>query len=226
MNSLLCEFFKKKLLLFMGISMVVFNIPILSIAESGVQPSSDPVLEQKESKEASTEIEDQVESIVDETDPGEEESDSIDGLTMLYIGGGVAGVAALAVALGSNSGSSEPDTPPPEPVPPPEPPVGPDLNGTDWAGYLDIKNNKYRGYQAVSATIIHSGRSLQINTSSTLHYGQQFSGTISSGGYIFVRDSTTGQTWTTHRGSANTRRVDLYDYVNNFKELDRMKLTR
>jgi hypothetical protein len=219
MNFLLCKALKNGLLLFMVVSMMIFSIPILSIAESAGQ---------KESKE--------------------EDPESIDGLTMLYVGGALAGVGALAIALGSSSSSSGPDTPPPEPgspsVPdspsepdfpslpdPPSdpstnPPVGPDLNGTNWTGFLEIKDSKYRGYQAISATIVHSGSSLQINTSSTLQYGQQYNGTISSGGYISVVDSATGQTWTTFRNNAYTRRVDLYDWVNNFKDLDRMKLSR
>lgn len=267
MNSLLYMIFKKGILLFMIVNMTVFNIPISSVADSVDQQGSDPAPEQKGSEEVvdgqasdsspikdGTEPEHQTESTIDETDPAEEDSESVDGLTMLYIGGAIAGVAALAIALGSSSGSSGPAIPPPDPTPPPSeptptppspspdpdppslpsppsdpstnPPVGPDLNGTNWSGFLEIKDSRYKGYQFISAKIIHSGSAVQINTSSTLHYGRQFNGTISSSGYMLMYDSISGEDWTTHKGNASTNRVDLYDYVNWFKDLDRMKLTR
>jgi len=247
MNSLLlCSNFKKWIVLFIAVSMSIFNIPISSVADSADQKESDPVFDQEESEEEDTETETQ--------------SESIDGMTMLYIGGAVAGVAALAISLGSSSGSSGPGTPPPELTPPPSeptppssdpdpdpepepepdppslpdppsdpstnPPVGPDLNGSDWTGFLDIKDVRHRGYQSISASIIHSGSSVQIKTSSTLDYGRQFNGTISSSGYMLMYDSISGEDWTTYKGNASTNRVPLYDFVNGFKDLDVMKLSR
>ncbi len=138
MNSLLYRILKKGILLFMIVSMAIFNIPISSVADSADQQGNDPALEQKGSEEGvdgqasdsspvkddtEPEPEHQAESPVDETDPGEEDPESVDGLTMLYIGGAIAGVAALAIALGSSSGSSDPSTPPPEPTPPPSEPT-------------------------------------------------------------------------------------------------------
>ncbi len=202
------------------------------------------------------ETEPQTVSTVDGTDPHVEVSESIDGLTMLYMGGAAAGVAVLALALGSSSSSDSsappvipivPDLPSPEPDPEPDPdpdpepdpdipdlpdvpsgtdPVGPDLNGSDWTGFLDINDSGHRGFQAISAKINHNGSSVQIYTSSTLDYGRKFSGTISSSGYMLMYDSISGEDWTTHKGNATKDRVDLYDYVNWFEDLDRMKLTR
>jgi hypothetical protein len=256
MNSLLYKILEKGILMFMIVSMTIFNIPISSIAASDDQQESEEVIGGQASDSSpvknDTEPEHQAESTIDETDPGEEDSESVDGLTMLYIGGAIAGVAALAIALGSSSGSSDPGTPPPESTPPPSeptptppspepdppslpsppsdpstnPPVGPNLNGADWAGFLEIKDSRYKGFQYISARIVHSGNAVQINTSSNLHYGRQFNGTISSGGYMLMYDSISGEDWTTHRGDATTNRVDLYDYVNWFEDLDRMKLTR
>ena len=252
MNPLLCRIFKNGLLSFMVVSMIIFNVPISSIAGSADPKEGDPVFDQKESKEDTAETEHQEESTVDEADPGKEDPGSVDGLTMLYVGGAVAAVGALAIAVGSSSGSSDPGTPPPEltptpseptppssdpdpdppslPDPPPDPstnpPVGPDLNGSDWTGFLDIKDSRHKGFQAISASIIHSGSSVQIKTSSTLDYGRQFNGTISSSGYMLMYDSISGEDWTTHKGNASTKSVDLYDYVNWFKDLDRMKLSR
>lgn len=255
MNSLLSKVFKKGIVLFMIVSMAIFNIPISSIAGSADQQKSDLVLE-TEGKEDNTATGHEAESTVDEAEPGEEDPESIDGLTMLYIGGAIAGIGGLAIALGSSSGSSDPGTSPPELTPPPSeptppssepdpdpepdppslpdppsdpstnPPVGPDLNGSNWTGFLEIKDSRYRGYQAISGRIIHGGSSVQINTSSTLHYGRQFNGTISSSGSMLMYDSISGEDWTTHKGNASTTKVDLYDYVNEYKDLDRMKLTR
>ena len=265
------------------------TIPASSIAESVEQNESVPVLEPNNVKEKGTEdqISDispagenidavfQTETTADGADSHGEDADSIDGLTMLYIGGAVAGVAVLAAALGANSGSSGSSNPVstvgtvgtvgtsstsatsstsssssstsssssssssnssssssssyPEDLPPvPEPTsvVGPNLNGSDWTGYLDIEETGNEGYQRISARIDHSGSSVQIYTSSTLNYGRKFSGTISSSGYMLMYDSVTGEDWTTHKGNARSGSVDLYDYVNDFDDLDRMYLSR
>ncbi len=161
------------------------------------------------------------------------ESDTgVDGMTMLYVGGAIGLVAIGALALGGGSGSSSGsgDSPssPDNSIPPGTPIVGPDLNGSNWAGFLDLKNDKATGYQNIAASIVHNGSSVQITTTSTLAYGQYFSGTISSGGSMKMYDSTTGEDWTTIGGRATGNRIDLYDYVNdlNNNEKDRMLLSR
>ena len=152
-----------------------------------------------------------------------DDGEGIDGMTMLYAGGAI-GLAAIAVAAlagggSSGSGSSSPSTPS-------TPVVGPDLNGSNWLGFLDIKDTRSAGYQNISATIVQNGSAVQINTSSTLDYGHQFNGSIDSSGNMLMYDSITGEDWTTHYSKATANSVDLYDYVNNLKELDRMLLNR
>lgn len=202
---------KKWIVLATILSVSIFNIPISSIADS-VDPKE------------TTGTESQEEPTADVTDALSEDTESIDGLTMLYIGGAVAGAAVLAVALGSGSSTSD------SPVPPPELPtipiVGPDLRGTGWTGTLNIKDQRYKGFQAISAKIAQRGSNVQIDTSSTLYYGRQFNGTISSNGYMLMYDSISGEDWTTFRDNATSTKVDLYDYVNDFDDLDRMYLSR
>jgi len=158
-----------------------------------------------------------------ETELPEEITETTDGMTMLYIGGAIAGVAILAGAIAASSSSSDSSSVPVEPA---IPVVGPDLGGTDWLGFLDIKDKNHRGYQAISARIVHSGNAVQITTTSTLDYGKQLSGTISKGGFMLMYDSVTGEDWTTHFDNATSKRIDLYDYVNHLNDLDRMKLSR
>ena len=155
--------------------------------------------------------------------PKEITETTTDGMTMLYIGGAIAGVAILAGALAANSGSSDSSSVPVEPA---IPVVGPDLGGNDWLGFLDIKDKNHKGYQAISARIIHNGDAVQITTSSNLDYGKQLNGTISKGGFMLMYDSVTGEAWTTHFDNATSKRIDLYDYVNHLNDLDRMKLSR
>lgn len=161
------------------------------------------------------------------------ESDTgIDGMTMLYIGGaiGLVAVGALALSGGSGSSSDSGGSPSlPDNTPPPETPiVGPDLNGSNWAGFLDLVNDQATGYQNIAASIVHKGASVQITTTSTLAYGHYFSGRISSGGSMKMYDSTTGEDWTTYSSRATGNRIDLYDFVNdlNNNEKDRMLLSR
>ena len=147
--------------------------------------------------------------------------EGVDGMTMLYIGGAVGLLAVGAVALGGGSSSSDPT--PPQPT---TPPVGPDINGSNWAGYLDIKDTRAEGFQNITATIVQNGSAVQITTSSTLMYGRMFNGSIKSNGFMLLYDSVTGEDWTTHYRNATETSVDLYDYVNNLKDLDRMLLLR
>lgn len=222
---------KKWIVLATILSVSIFNLPISSIADSVDQKKSAFVSEEEKSKvsdaspgKEKTETESQEKSTTDVTKALSEDTESIDGLTMLYIGGAVAGAAVLAAALGSSSSTSDPIVPPPEL--PTIPIVGPDLRGTGWTGTLNIKDQRYKGFQAISAKIAQRGSSVQIDTSSTLYYGRQFNGTISSSGYMLMYDSISGEDWTTFKNNATSTKVDLYDYVNDFNDLDRMYLSR
>jgi hypothetical protein len=135
----------------------------------------------------------------------------------LLYGGGVAlgvGIAA-AVAGGGGGGSSTPACE--------EPIVGPSLAGSDWAGTLDLYN---RGTQAVTAIITQCGNRVLIQTTSTLEYGQALEGTISSSGHLLLIDQATQQDWTTHYGAASSTSIKLYDWVNNFHNMDKLILSR
>ena len=154
-------------------------------------------------------------------------SGRIDGMTWLYIGGAIGAAAIAAVALGAaGSGGSSSDSGV-DPVPPPTTPVvGPDLNGTNWSGYLTINDSSARGSQNITASIMQSGASITIITSSTLAYGHRFDGRISRNGNMLVYDSITGEDWSTHVGTTSANHIDLYDYVNGKRNVDRMVLNR
>jgi hypothetical protein len=168
------------------------------------------------------------------------------GNTLLYSGIGVAAIVGIAVAAGSGGGSdSAEEAPPPEPTPvvttktiekskpkikkpsdsnpPGSEPVGPDIRGDNWSGYLALVHGKREN---VSASIHQNGNYVVITTSSGQKYGRKFVGNISDSGSIRVYDQATGELWTTHSGPAKKDRIDLYDFVDNFKDLDRLYLER
>ncbi len=160
------------------------------------------------------------------SEPSVEVESGMDGMTMLYIGGAIGVVALGVAALAGGGGSSDSDGSLPGLPAPTAAPIGPDLNGVDWTGFLNIKDHLHDGIQNIAANISHSGSSVYIVTTSTLDYGRQFSGSITASGYMMMNDATTGQVWTTHYGNARTDSVDLYDFVENFTLLDRMYLSR
>lgn len=152
--------------------------------------------------------------------------EGMDGMTMLYIGGGVAAVALGALALSGGGGSSsDSGGTVPEPT---VPVVGPSIYGSNWVGFLDLKNTEAQGYQNVTASIVQNGSAVQITTSSTLLYGRLFNGKINGSGYMKMYDSVTGEDWTTYRRNATTNQIELLDYVNdlNDNEFDRLYLSR
>ncbi len=168
------------------------------------------------------------EAVVDSTFEAagpEETTTSTTGSTgkWLILGGvAAAGVGLAALALGGGGGGGG-DAAPPEPE---EPPIGPYLGGSDWTGTLTIRNEGNEGSQAVTAVVTHSGGNVTITTDSKLDYGQYFTGHISYGGYLTVRDSATAKIWTTHLGNATTNSINLYDYVNNTADYDTLFLSR
>jgi len=231
MASLQYRIFKQIIASTMIASLSVFSTSVISVADEV------PVLsKEQKKKKVNNNVKTGNTSVISEDPPFEardpsvtiESDTAIDGMTMLYIGGAIGLVAIGAAALGGGSGSSSDSggTPSLPDIGPEEPLVGPDLNGSDWSGFLDIKDERATGYQNIMANIVQSGSSVRITTTSTLAYGRHFSGTIRSNGYMLMYDSATGEDWTTHRGNATENRIDLYDFVNNFEDLDRMLLSR
>jgi len=154
---------------------------------------------------------------ITEPAPVEEEENS-SGNTMMYIGIGVLAAGAVVLGLSGGGGSSSSSE-----TTVTEPPVGPDLNGNNWSGTLNLVNY---GSQSISATIVHSGSNVTIQTNSAFPYGKEFSGTISSSGYLTLWDADTGEEWTTHYHKASSSSIKIYDYVNDFKDLDELVLYR
>lgn len=138
----------------------------------------------------------------------------------LVIGGAAAiGIGALAIGAGGGSssgggGSSQSACD--------EEPIGPSLAG-QWQGVLDLKNY---GSQPVTANVTHCGDHITISTSSTLPYGQNFSGSVSSGGSLLLKEGATYEIWSSHMGPARSNDLRIYDYVNNQTQMDSLKLTR
>jgi len=146
-----------------------------------------------------------------------------DGMTWLYVGVATAGVVGLAAALASSSGSSDTEE---STTTTTTEKVGPDIAGSDWSGSLELRREGSEGTEGVTASITHNGAAVTISTSSTLSYGKYFSGKISSGGYITVRDRDGGKTWTTHFVRATGKSIRLYDAVNEETDYDRLRLSR
>jgi len=159
----------------------------------------------------------------DVTDPRVETTEpEIDGNTMLYIGGAIGAISLIALGVAAGTSSSDSDSISEQSTPA----VGPNLHGTNWGGFLEIKQTGSAGREVVTAKVTHNGSAVSIATSTSLSYGRAFNGTITSSGSMRMYDATTGETWTTYRGRASTSQIDLYDYVNGAKELDRLFLGR
>ena len=227
MNSLVCRALGKGVLSFVIMSMSVCNIPVSVMAATADEPESTQVLSPKPDQKKKVETQPAkgavTKTYVESEPAGEDET--IDGMTMLYVGGAIGVIALGAVALSGGSGGGSSDSAGSLPAPTVAP-VGPDLNGSDWGGFLSIHDMLHVGYQTISATIRHSGRAVEILTTSNLDYGQYFSGSISSSGHMLLYDSVTGEDWTTHAAAATANRVDLYDFVDNYKDTDQMLLVR
>jgi hypothetical protein len=136
---------------------------------------------------------------------------------LLYGGGAALAVGIAAVAAGSSSGSNSSESSCDEVT------VGPSIDGSEWSGTLVLENY---GTQAVTATITQCGNRVLIQTSSTFTYGQKLEGTMASDGDMYVWDATTGEEWTTHYGTASSSSIKLYDFVNNFQDMDKLILSR
>jgi hypothetical protein len=234
MESLQKHLFKRGLVSVVVVSLTVCSSSVISVAapsSAEVKEKTDVILEDQKKEQVDTSVRGNNRNIPAEepvfvvTDPSVtvDTGEGIDGMTFLYIGGAVGLLAVGAMALGSGGSSSGSE---PTPLPPTTPVVGPNLNGANWGGYLEIKNTQAQGFQNITATIVQNGSAVQITTSSTLMYGRMFNGNIKPNGFMKMYDSVTGEDWTTHYRNATATNVDLYDYVNGLRDLDRMLLVR
>ena len=144
--------------------------------------------------------------------------------TLLLVGAGA--VALGAIAIGSSAGGGGDggsDDTAATVTAPSVPPVGADIAGDDWRGILLLVDG-FR--EPITATVIQNGSQVTITTSSTQRYGQVFKGTIRTSGHMTLYDQTTGEDWTTFKGPATNRHIEMEDYVNNFTALDVLVLKR
>ena len=164
-----------------------------------------------------------------------ETTKSSDTSPLVYIGAGAAVAAAIGLAAASG-GSSDSDSSTSgeggggsaggsgeRSVKPTTEPKNATLWGDNWSGRLLLINGRS---EPVTAVIYQNGAQIEIVTSTSQRYGKRFVGSVSSSGHMRMIDQTTGELWTTFMGPANSTRIDLYDYVNNFQDLDNLKLTR
>jgi hypothetical protein len=180
----------------------------------------------------------------------EKSSDSGNTTTWLLVGGAVVlGVGALALGSGGGGGDSSPSADPVEETSSmsssnddddvkddddeeieiesedsSSPYTGPDLNGS-WSGFINLVNEGNENV-SISASVSQDGRNISISTSSPYSYARNFSGKISSSGNIKVKDGNTGEIWTTHSGAASASSIRIFDWVNDYTELDRIELSR
>jgi len=209
-----------------GLSLVFAASLLLTVSVQPLMAAPPEVLSdnKKQAVEDETPVEGTVSKSEYSTPPPEVETTNSTNQWLLYGGAAVLGVGIVAVAiseLGSDSdgGGSSSFTSDLEPV-------GPSIGGNDWAGNLNITNEGFQGNEGVTAVITQDGESITISTSSTLTYGQYYSGHTSADGYLTVRDSATNKIWTTFKGNATTTLIQLYDYVNNNATFDTLFLAR
>ncbi|MDP3479082.1 MAG: hypothetical protein Q8R88_04875 [Desulfoprunum sp.] len=112
-------------------------------------------------------------------------------------------------------------------------PVGPDLRGDNWTGYIYVvgappaSTTAYvHQNQSISASVYQNGNYIRITTSSNLAYGRKLIGNISAGGTMKLYDQKTGEIWSTEKGPASENSIDIYDFVDQFHQLDHIHLVR
>ncbi len=178
------------------------------------------------------------------------------GNTLLYAGIGVGAAVAIAAAAGSGGGdSSDSDTSstaattttttttttptttkttttttkkvkvttPKDTNPEGAEPVGADIAGSNWSGFIDLVGS---ARQSITATISQNGTYVVIRTTSSREYGKKFVGNIASDGFMKLYDQSTGEIWTTHYGNATANKIDIYDYVDHYRDTDQISLQR
>lgn len=212
-----------QMVIFMAVSLVLTHPGTAAFAASAETPAPAAADQQPDQAAKDMEAEHQADMITQQAKapvPQTTASDS-GGNMLLYVGVAAAAAGAVALAAGSGGGSSS------DPVQPEEPkvePVGADIDGDNWTGRLILVDSGYK--EDVTATVEQKGREVIITTSTNQKYGRKFVGKIDRDAEMKVRDQDTGQDWTTFKGKARWNMIDLYDYVHNFHDLDRLYLTR
>lgn len=228
-NCTMYQRFRIVCVVIMVVCVSICNIQIYETFAESVEIQSPTVIVSEGKKKSPTDVENKPEtdstSAVDPAweAPSPKTETTSDSKTTLYLGLGAAAAAALAIGLaaggGGGGGGGVSIAPPTNPS---EPPVGADLAG-DWRGILQLVNGQR---EPITAVVTQNGSQVQITTSSSQSYGQSFSGTIRASGHMLMYDQTTGEDWTTFKGPASNNRIPLYDYVNNFTDLDVLILKR
>lgn len=212
------------------VSMTIFTTRPAARAASGeAAPAVDGTETAKPQEARDVAAEYQVENITKKAQGSEPQTTTSGSGRKTLIYGGIAAAAvvgAVALAAGSSGGGSsstaeEEKTATAEPT---KDPVGADLNGTNWVGSLTLADDGVR--EAITATVRQNGSDLEITTSTSKGYGRKFIGTIEEDAYIEVEDQDTGEIWSTHFDKARWNMIDLYDYVHNLQEFDRLYLER
>ncbi len=89
--------------------------------------------------------------------------------------------------------------------------VGPDLNGSDWAGYIKSERD---GVTNLTATITHQGNQVTIVTSKD-GLAHELVGTINAVGETNMRDLFDNEQWTSVYGNVSQNSINLGDYIAN-----------
>jgi len=99
-------------------------------------------------------------------------------------------------------------------------PAAPSIGGS-WRGvFLDATTGARRG---LTASITQDGDAVTIDTSLS-GLGGYFTGTIRSGGFLWLSDAWDGETWTTLGGAASGSYIVIQDYVTNPDDPDELLL--
>ncbi len=86
---------------------------------------------------------------------------------------------------------------------------GPNLNGSDWHGFIEGSV----GYEMITATVRHIGEGIVIVTSKPTGIAHELRGRVKSSGNLVLKDPFDGQTWTTLFGPATPGHIRIADYV-------------
>ncbi len=87
--------------------------------------------------------------------------------------------------------------------------VGPNLNGSEWVGYLKSEAD---GVTNLTATVLQEGNQITIVTSKD-GIAHEFKGTISPAGALAVMDQFDGENWSTYYGNVSTNSINLADLI-------------
>lgn len=92
-----------------------------------------------------------------------------------------------------------------------DPPEGPDLDGENWFGVFRAKSGSV--FESITATIVHSGPLVTINTSRASGVAMELSGFITPSGLMHMVDEFDNEVWTTINGPASSNSVFISDFI-------------